>query len=425
MDQSVREAFGVHQADHLKKIKRLGYSIGRCRLRRCLEATEMEKVGRKTKVQDKKLEGVVREVLEGKSRDACTVLVLKQDGEKCFERPRILTDGLPQLYAHNPEIHRAMSMSTFRKMRKKVFMEYRAPSCESDYCHYCRTFDRKVFQELQYTKQKLKQQLQEIMPGCFNQFDNFAASFDLVNRPGAEAKLLLHYIDRHREESGCKECRDDSSPRDPFLCVLLALRIEESGFPQECRILLGNEETKVLAELRPLVRLVQAEVFNRPKPSGLVTLGLVISFSQSLQALGRMPIAWPDNMRGFFAILDMLSTLQGWFYLLQCRFECLDSRFHDVFYKVLLTSLSPSSMLMSFLVVQATVLCCGSSLRKDFVINVLGLVFTPLFVTISGMTMQLFFVDPMPGGHFTVKSHPQLEYGTLQWLEVVPVAAVS
>ena len=174
-----------------------------------------------------------------------------------------MTGGLPQIYSDNPAINAKMSMSTFRKMKKKVFREYRPPACESDYCQYCFDFDKKVLPEWHRVKAAAKEQLQDIMPNYFKDFDDFVVSRDLVSQPGAEAELLLHYIDRHREKGRCKECKDDSAHRSAFPCGLLVLRQRGSGFPQTSRIRLGIGETKVLAKLRPVVHLVQAYVHHR------------------------------------------------------------------------------------------------------------------------------------------------------------------
>lgn len=149
----------MNKAEDLKKLKDLGYTIGRRRFRRCVEGTDMKTVGRKTKVHSKELEGVVRDVLQSQSRDSSKVSVVKTQEGKTMEPSRILTGSLSGISSQNPEIHSAMSESTFRRMKKKVFMEYRAPACESDYCQYCYDLDKKVLPGWQRTKDKAKQEL--------------------------------------------------------------------------------------------------------------------------------------------------------------------------------------------------------------------------------------------------------------------------
>ena len=64
-------------------------------------------------------------------------------------------------------------------------------------------------------------------------------------------------------------------------------------------------------------------------------------------------------------------------------------------------------------------------LELDCVLNIIGLVFTKLFISITVLTMELFFVDVMPNGRMMIKAYPQVELGGDKWQAVVPVAIVA
>ena len=150
----------------------------------------------------------MRGVLDRESRDSSKVSVLGRGVDKLFVPSRISCAGLPELYAKNPAIHKAMSETTFRHMKKQKFMEYRAPACESDYCQYCDDFDKKILPGWSKARSKAKEELASIMPGYFVAFDQFVGEKDVVNKPGAEAELLVHFIDCHRNDAPCQACED-------------------------------------------------------------------------------------------------------------------------------------------------------------------------------------------------------------------------
>lgn len=162
--------------------------------------------------------------------------------------------------------------------------------------------------------------------------------------------------------------------------------------------------------------------FNRPNPSGGIIFGSFVTFLQILQALYRIPLLWPGNLRTFLNLLRML-TIPGVLSALEFRLECLAGNdYHMMFW---LETLSPLSLFAEFgaLYVFARVTC--NSLNLDFVLNIIGLVFGQLFVAIAGMTLKLFLVDKMPNGKPTVKAVPELELGSVERQGVLPIGLAS
>ena len=61
----------------------------------------------------------------------------------------------------------------------------------------------------------------------------------------------------------------------------------------------------------------------------------------------------------------------------------------------------------------------------DFAMNIVGLVFRGLFISISRMTLTLFLVDPMPSEIQMLKAFPDLVFGSPEWWHVLPIGIGS
>ena len=162
--------------------------------------------------------------------------------------------------------------------------------------------------------------------------------------------------------------------------------------------------------------------WNRVNPAGLITIGLLVNFVQTIQTLSRLPLLWPSALLVLFEILDYLS-LWGLEFLLQFKFECITG--HGIWPRVWRSAIAPLSIFFDFAVLAVIHKAFRRSLNKNFVINIIGLTYLRLFITITSMAMELFFVDPMPNGKQMVKAHPDVEFGGPTWKKVLPVQILS
>merc|ERR1712232_231145 len=62
--------------------------------------------------------------------------------------------------------------------------------------------------------------------------------------------------------------------------------------------------------------------WNRPNPSGLITVGCAITFIQMLQVISRLPLDWPKPLLDFFKVLNFFS-IRGITIIAEFRLECL------------------------------------------------------------------------------------------------------
>ena len=122
---------------------------------------------------------------------------------------------------------------------------------------------------------------------------------------------------------------------------------------------------------------------------------------------------WPPALVVVFDVLNWL-TLPGMLSVFDFKLECLTGS--DLIWKLLRDVLAPLTVFGNFLLLAGLNSLCrlvgllSEPMKLDFVINIIGLWFTKLFITITGMTLEVFFVDVMPSGVQMVKAYPELEF---------------
>jgi len=64
-------------------------------------------------------------------------------------------------------------------------------------------------------------------------------------------------------------------------------------------------------------------------------------------------------------------------------------------------------------------------LKINMILNSLGLVVKGVFITIASMPLQMFVTERMPSGQLMVRTFPDVQVGSPQWIHAVPVAVVA
>jgi len=159
--------------------------------------------------------------------------------------------------------------------------------------------------------------------------------------------------------------------------------------------------------------------FNRPNPLGLITLACVISMMQSLQTVGKMPLQWPGALKFIFELLDYIFTIQGLMDSLQFRTECLAG--NDYVGRLSREAVSPMLIFIDFAILWGLAKAIRKKLKWPYVHNIIGLVFTRLFITIIRLSLSLFYREHMPNGKVMIISVPELEFLSDDWFRALPI----
>jgi len=163
--------------------------------------------------------------------------------------------------------------------------------------------------------------------------------------------------------------------------------------------------------------------FNRPNPAGAIIVASTISFTQSVQTYGKLPLDWPQILKGVFGVLDIVFSVQGFLNFLQFKAECFTG--NDYVNGLIKEALSPLTVFLDFAVIYVIARAIRRTLRFEFVHNVIGLVFTRLFITIIRLSLLLFYRVHMPNGKVMVHLVPELEFLSPEWVRVLPISLAA
>mmetsp|Transcript_27084 Transcript_27084/g.62644 ORF Transcript_27084/g.62644 Transcript_27084/m.62644 type:complete len:1463 (+) Transcript_27084:64-4452(+) len=163
--------------------------------------------------------------------------------------------------------------------------------------------------------------------------------------------------------------------------------------------------------------------FNRPQPSAFITISLMISVVQSLQTFGQLQLVWPDILQQTFDFIDLFFTSEGFMSLLELRMECVSGQGYT--WEILRKALSPLIVFAVFVVMWPLAKLVRRPLRWVFVHNIIGLIFTRLFIAIIRISLALFFRLIMPNGKVMVSEVPELEFMSDDWFQVLPIGLLS
>lgn len=156
--------------------------------------------------------------------------------------------------------------------------------------------------------------------------------------------------------------------------------------------------------------------FNRPNPSGLVMLGFGVAFYQYLLTVASLPLKWPRPFEAIFSHISVVITTVA---VPIVRPACITGNAYT--WRVIRSTASPLLLFVYMAILCAGARICGRRCKRDFMCNIIGLVFNGLFIVITRIALMLFLVDPMPNGKNMVKQIPELEFGGNNWLAVWPI----
>jgi len=163
--------------------------------------------------------------------------------------------------------------------------------------------------------------------------------------------------------------------------------------------------------------------FNRPNPAGMITLACIINALQSMQTFGKMPLDWPSALRHLFGVLDVLASVDGLMAFLEFKTECVTGNSYAS--SLIKEVLSPQLIFVDFIIIYVLVRLLGYQLRKAYVHNVVGMLFTRLFINIIRLSLSLFYRESMPNGKVMVTAIPTLEFLSEEWIQLLPINAVA
>jgi len=174
----------------------------------------------------------------------------------------------------------------------------------------------------------------------------------------------------------------------------------------------------VMAMLELLAMLYMYLRFNRSSPQGVITIGMVIGFLQTLYTLLQLPLLWPGSLTELARGLGSMLSIQGLVKSFEIKVDCImPQKLQEDVQVDLILPLGPFAC---FAVLGLLGKLLHRPLKIDYVINVLGVLFKSLFISITGLTLKLLVSEQMPNGKHMIRQVPQLEYGSPEWSVRIP-----
>ena len=135
----------------------------------------------------------------------------------------------------------------------------------------------------------------------------------------------------------CAHCRPDHRPTAGYNCSPCD-SLDTGILPLTAKLI-----TLETFELSTLCYLYIR--FNRPNPSGMVIVGQLIGFVQTIQKLSQLPLLWPEPLQTVLNVLNLLSWT-GLLDAAQIHPECvIESSF---LYELLRDSLAPLTVCLLY-----------------------------------------------------------------------------
>jgi hypothetical protein len=155
----------------------------------------------------------------------------------------------------------------------------------------------------------------------------------------------------------------------------------------------------------------------------MITFGSIINYLQSLQKLSELPLMWPELLETAFGYYLQHLSIWGVLELIHVKYQCVTGNHFTA--KLTLEFLLPLAPFCCFTILGALGRLFNLSLSWDLMINATGMIFKGVFITITGLTLQLFVKNRMPNEKFMVRALPELEYGSDEWKNVLPFALLA
>jgi hypothetical protein len=160
---------------------------------------------------------------------------------------------------------------------------------------------------------------------------------------------------------------------------------------------------------------------NRPKAASQGTVESIIDFVQIVQTLSRLDIDTPITLQRLYDALNIL-TIPGFIKQLELKPECLFGTFGgSIMFNILQQTSAPLILFANIAMMQVLFVMCGKTLRRDFVHNMVCLVFANMFISLVALSLSLFYTERMPNGKDMVVAFPQLEHGEPEWMLYLPI----
>ena len=132
------------------------------------------RVGRKSKINDEKVIGYVRLLLQKYTNDSSKVVVVRKNGAKQLVCARLLTKKLGRIWKEEPDLRKVLGITALRHIMKVHFPSYRKPGRKTDVCSHCRIFKRHIVPRAQKEYKKYRERLTTTSPMYFEAFDGDA-----------------------------------------------------------------------------------------------------------------------------------------------------------------------------------------------------------------------------------------------------------
>ena len=126
---------------------------------------------------------------------------------------RTLTRDVTSIWNGRPGEVENISIATMRTVMRQHLCQFEPAWVESDMCVYCVDLKQKVLPEAKRLVKRIRDKLEEFMPGYFARFDDYAATASVADRPGLELREVRHFIENHSEQRPCPKHRGTGFPR--------------------------------------------------------------------------------------------------------------------------------------------------------------------------------------------------------------------
>lgn len=196
-----------------------GYHIG-ARMRKRLfdeDALPRQSGGRPSKVNDASLVEIARSVLGRHSKAGSRIVTVERtshgyakvtknkDGAESIPSVSLLV--APQhIYDMEPDLQRQMSSSTFLRMLRGHFGEFRKSGRATDVCHHCVSFHEKIVPAFRRFRDQTIKALEEVMPSYFDAWES-SEQVQTAESHGdwaLAAEELLKFARSHNRKFGAK-----------------------------------------------------------------------------------------------------------------------------------------------------------------------------------------------------------------------------
>ena len=234
----------------LKALQSLHYGIGEKQYKNVVDQgrapLELKStVGRKSKIANEDLVKQVGALLAKHSNDSSKVVSVRQGGIKMLVCARLLSKKMWRIWKAEPDLREKMSWSTFRKISKARFPQFRPPGRKTDVCSHCKTLKRRIAPKAFQEYKKRRAQITEHCPQYFEELDSAPSFAELVRADKIEDIV----VEARRFING----RNNRAGQDP----------QRRDLPLAARMSLFDAEARSLHKLKGHCELLEAYQWHK------------------------------------------------------------------------------------------------------------------------------------------------------------------